>query len=94
MRMRLNRAKDMSINVAIACLYSSMTFTATNKKGKKKQKNNDDHAMTRVYRVSSLLYTYIYIMVHMPIEILCRVGECWLSICVIVVAFRLHHNFV
>lgn len=28
--MRLNQAKDMSINVARDCLYSSMTFTATN----------------------------------------------------------------
>ena len=30
MRMRLNQAKDMSINVSADCLYSSMTFTATN----------------------------------------------------------------
>lgn len=28
--MRLNGAKDMSINVSIDCLYISMTFTATN----------------------------------------------------------------
>lgn len=59
MPMRLNQAKDMSINVAIDCLYSSMTFTATNEQEQRRPERT----------VSSLILIHTYTCVHMSIQI-------------------------
>lgn len=60
MLMRLNQAKDMSINVAIDCLYSSMTFTATNEQEQRRPERT----------VSSLILIHTYTCVHMSIQII------------------------
>lgn len=89
MLMRLNQAKDMSINVATDCLYSSMTFTATNEQEQRRPKRTPyRHSHTSMFIcVCSVLSCFVSVFVRLHMDFVDGFMENLLDVLMLILSF-------